>query len=129
MTGFYMKCSTRLKWAKSYCSNQKTTLDKTALPNEDNKRSSNTSRRNQIPERLFRKICNALRDLASFVQFKKREKHLWRNPATLVKNNSPSLVFFTFFKLYQWSQIAQSVSYINTTSSPFYQGSHLIGGP
>ena len=32
-------------------------------------------------------ICDALRDLLPFVQFKKREKHPWRSakPATLLK--------------------------------------------
>ena len=29
--------------------------------------------------------CDALHDLVSFVQFKKREKHPWRKPATLPK--------------------------------------------
>ena len=29
--------------------------------------------------------CDALRDLVSFAQFKKREKHPWRKPATLSK--------------------------------------------
>ena len=27
--------------------------------------------------------CDALRDLVPFVQFKKREKHLWRNALSL----------------------------------------------
>ena len=34
-------------------------------------------------------MCDALRDLVSFVQFKKREKH-----------PTPPWMFFTFFKLY-----------------------------
>ena len=36
-------------------------------------------------------ICEALRDLVPFEQFKKREK------------------FFTFFKLFKWYQIAQRI--------------------
>ena len=63
--------------------------------------------------------CGALRDLVPFVQFKKLEKHPRRSvnfrsnrlkPATLLtKINTPPWVFFTFFKLYKWYQIAQSV--------------------
>ena len=30
------------------------------------------------------------------------------------KNNTPPWVFFIFFKLYKWHQIAQSISYENT---------------
>ena len=46
-------------------------------------------------------ICDALRDLMSFVQFKKREKDPWRS-VTL----TPLLVFFTFLKLCKWYKIA-----------------------
>ena len=42
------------------------------------------------------KIC-ALRDLVPFVQFKKREKHLWRSVTfSEVAGNIPPWVFFTF---------------------------------
>ena len=47
---------------------------------------------------LHELICDALRDLAPFVQFKKREKRPWKS----VKSNTASWVFFTFFKLYKW---------------------------
>ena len=40
---------------------------------------------------------------------KKREKHPWRN-ATFNKVIIPPLVFFTFFKLYEWYQIGQTAS-------------------
>ena len=53
---------------------------------------------------------DALRDLVSFVQFKKRKKHPWRS-VTFSKvvtfsnftksNNTPPWVFYTFFKLYK----------------------------
>ena len=50
------------------------------------------------------KICDALRDLLPFVQFKKREKHPWRS------------VYFSkvagFFNLYKWYQIAQRTTYL-----------------
>ena len=41
-------------------------------------------------------ICDALRDLVPFVQFKKREKHPWRS-VNFSKVAGFSLVFFTFF--------------------------------
>ena len=49
-----------------------------------------------------------LRDLVPCAQFKKREKHPWRS----VTFSSPS-VFFTFFKLYEWYQIAQNITYVH----------------
>ena len=78
---------------------------------------------------LVKIICDALRDLVPFVQFKKREKHPWRSitfskvagfcgtskgfmkakpfeepqkPATLPKVTLFRGFFFTFFKLYKW---------------------------
>ena len=53
--------------------------------------------------------CDALCNLVQFAQFKKREKHPW--------------MFFTFFKLYKWYQIAQRItdfffSYLLFDSSP-----------
>ena len=53
-------------------------------------------------------IRDALRNFVSFVQLKKREKHLLRSR---LKSNTPPWVFFTFFKLYKWYQIAQSITY------------------
>ena len=69
-------------------------------------------------------ICGALRDLIPFVQFKKRAKHPWRSVTfskvvgfsmQLTKSNTPTWVFLTFFKLYEWYQIAQSTTYIENT--------------
>ena len=53
------------------------------------------------------------RDLVPFVQFKKSEKHPWRSvnfskvDSNFSKINTLPWVFFTFFKLYKWYQIAQ----------------------
>ena len=61
-------------------------------------------------------ICDALRDLVPFVQFKKREKYPWRSITfskvvgftfNFTKSYASPLVFFTFFKLYKWCQIAE----------------------
>ena len=54
------------------------------------------------------RTCDALHDLVSFVQFKKREKHPCR------RSDTP-WVFFTFFKLYKWYQIAQNITYRYTS--------------
>ena len=56
---------------------------------------------------------NALCDLEPFVQFKKREKYPWRiaSACDFTKRSTSPWVFFTFFKLYKWYQIAQSVTY------------------
>ena len=59
-----------------------------------------------IPKKTF--ICDPLRDLVPFVQFKKREKHPWRSA------NTPPWVFFRFLKLYKWYQIAQWITYTAT---------------
>ena len=47
--------------------------------------------------------CDALRDLAPFVQFKKREKYPWKSVtfrkvtfSNFTKSNSPPWVFFKF---------------------------------
>ena len=64
--------------------------------------------------------CGALRDLISFVQFKKREKHPWRtvNFSKLAgcKINTPPWVFFTFLKSDKWYQIAQRITNKNLYS-------------
>ena len=57
-------------------------------------------------------ICGALRGLVPFVQFKKRKKHPWMSvnfslACNFTKINTPPWMFFTFFKLYKWFQIAQ----------------------
>ena len=56
-----------------------------------------------------RHMCGALRDLLAFAQFKKHEKHPWRS-VTFTKSNTPPWVFFMFFKLYKWYQIAQNIT-------------------
>ena len=79
---------------------------------------------------ILRIICDDLRDLVTFVQFKNFEKHSWRSVTfracsyggvlllvvklqasvcNFNKSNTPPRVFFTFFQLYKWYQIAQSV--------------------
>ena len=61
-------------------------------------------------------ICNALRDLVPFVQFK---KHPWRSvtfskvAGNFTKRVTLPWVFFTFLKLYKWYQTAKSVSYVS----------------
>ena len=59
----------------------------------------------------FIKLCNALRDLVSFMQFKKREKQPWRNVAFSLHVSTPPCVFFTFFELYIRYQIAQRITF------------------
>ena len=49
-------------------------------------------------------ICDVLCDLVSFVQYKKHENTLGGKFLLL---NTPAWMFFTFFKLYKWYQIAQ----------------------
>ena len=48
-----------------------------------------------------------MRDLVLFVQFKNVKKHSWR---CVTFSNTPQWVFFTFFKLYKWYQIAQNIA-------------------
>ena len=50
-------------------------------------------------------MCDGLRNLESFVQFKKREKHSWRSATkacNFTKSNTPLWVLFTFFNMYKW---------------------------
>ena len=66
-------------------------------------------------------IYDALRDLIPFEQIKNREKRPWRSVtyskvAGFTKSNTLPWVFFTFFKLYKWYQIAQSMTYDNMSS-------------
>ena len=65
--------------------------------------------------------CDALRDLVPFVQFKKRESthggvlilvKLQTSACNFTKSNTSPWVFFTFFKLYKWYQIAQRITII-----------------
>ena len=46
------------------------------------------------------------------MQSKKREKHPWRSVNFSTKSNTPSWMFFTFFKLYKWYQITQRITNI-----------------
>ena len=52
---------------------------------------------------------NDMKCFARFVQFKELEKHAWKN-ATFNKSNTPPWVFFKFFELYKWYQIAQLIT-------------------
>ena len=51
-----------------------------------------------------------MRDLVLFVQFKKRDKYPWCIVTFSNKSNTPPTMFFIFPKLYNWYQIAQSVT-------------------
>ena len=57
-------------------------------------------------------ICDALHDLVPFVSIKKCEKHPWRSINFSIKISTPPWVFFTFFKLYIWYQIAQCITFL-----------------
>ena len=66
--------------------------------------------------------CDALHKLIPFVQFKKREKHTWRNVTfsevagfKFTESNSPPWVFLKFLKLYKWYQFAQNFPYNGRT--------------
>ena len=66
-------------------------------------------------------IYDALRELLPSVQFKKREKHPWRSVtfskvagfSYFTKSNTRPWMFFTFFKLYKWYQIAQRMAILH----------------
>ena len=66
-------------------------------------------------------VCDVLRDLIPFVQFKKRENthggalllvKLHAEVCNFTKSNTPPWVFFKFLKLYKWYQIEQHHIYI-----------------
>ena len=74
-------------------------------------------------------VGDALRDLVSFVKFKKREKYPWWIVAStynFTRSNTPSCVFFTFLKLYKWFQIDEIASYIDEVElvTPKYSSSN-----
>ena len=50
-------------------------------------------------------ICGALRDLVPCAKSLAKA-------CNFTKSNTPPWVFFTFFKLYEWYQIAQSTTYL-----------------
>ena len=75
-------------------------------------------------------------DLVSFVQFKKRENShggVLLLACNFIKINTPPWVFFTFFTLYKWSQIAQSTPFAHVLllifilSEDGFDGSRNIG--
>ena len=52
-----------------------------------------------------------MRDLESFEQIKKHEKHPWRGYTFIkVAGYIPPWVFFTVFELYKWCKIVQSTT-------------------
>ena len=65
----------------------------------------------------FMGICDALYHLLPKVQFKKHEKHRRRSVTfskiafNFTRSNTPSWLFFTFSKLYNWYQIAQGITF------------------
>ena len=71
-------------------------------------------------------FCDALHDLVPFVQFKNL-KNTHAGVLLLVKlqaskSNTPPWVFFTFFKLYKWYQIAQRTTLmIIKNNKPFIE--------
>ena len=73
--------------------------------------------KSEIWRRFLEFICHALLDLVPFVQFKTCEKQPWRSAKLLAcnftKSNTPPWVFFTFFKLYRWYQIAQNITFVS----------------
>ena len=69
--------------------------------------------------RLEGSLCDALRDLVPFVQFKKLKIRPWRS-VTFSKSNTPLWVLFTFYKLYKWYQIAQRITYITYNTLGFH---------
>ena len=60
------------------------------------------------------KICDKFHGVLSFVKLKKREKHSWSSVTfrKVADFDTPPWVFFAFFKLYKWYQIAQNASYM-----------------
>ena len=63
--------------------------------------------------------CDVLCDLVPFVQFKNREEYPWKSVAfskalacNFTESKTTPWVFFTFFKLHKWYQIAQRISYM-----------------
>ena len=67
-------------------------------------------------------ICDTLRHMAPFAQFKKREKSPWRSAtfskvARVLKVTLLHGFFSRLFKLYKWYQIAQSITLLKTIKS------------
>ena len=48
-------------------------------------------------------MCDAMRDLVQFKQFKKKWKQPWGSVTfSKTKSNTRPRMFFTYFKLYKW---------------------------
>ena len=84
-------------------------------------------------QRTLSNICDALRDLVPFLQFKERENthgavilsvKLQAEACNFTKNITPPWVFFTFLKLYKWYQIAQNAT-IDQSNIDFLQSFNL----
>ena len=56
-------------------------------------------------------ICDALRSLVPFVQFKNVKNTHGGVLLLFTKGSTPPWVFYTFFKLYKWYQIARNIPY------------------
>ena len=56
---------------------------------------------------LFETLCAICYHLYNFEKLK---KHPYRSATSSTKSNAPPCEFFTFFKLYKWYQIAQSIT-------------------
>ena len=101
MTGFYMKCNIRLKRVKLLCSN--VTLSILCINTSNIGKHSNIWDTYAIWYHLF--------------NFKNVKSTQWRSVTlskavcNFTKSNGPPRMFFTFFKLYKWYKIAQSVTY------------------
>ena len=59
---------------------------------------------------VFILTCDVLPELVPCAQFKNVANT--HGGVLFTKSNTPAWVFFTFFKLYKWYQIAQSISYV-----------------
>ena len=75
-------------------------------------------------------LCVILRDLVPSLQFKKHEKHPWKSITfRKTKSNTPTWVFFTFFKMYKWYQIAQQIAYCHENIAVKEHKIHLVAFP
>ena len=70
--------------------------------------------------------CDILRDYVPLIQFKNVKTHMKEcylqesfqlQACNFTKSNTPPLIFFTFFKLYKWHQIAQHITIMHITVS------------
>ena len=61
-----------------------------------------------LQERLIVMLCAISYHLCNFKNVK---KHPWRSVTFSTKSNTPPWVFFMFFKLHKWYQIAQRIKF------------------